>query len=261
MVRLDTFVSGICDGSVLDDCDFELLARGKDGEVRSLRFLGAYLIVDNGYLNWSCTVPPFGVTNNIDEICWSKWLESMRKDVECTFGILKCTWRILKSGVRIYGVDSVDHIWFTCCALHNWLLEIDGLTHKWVCGVQMSTSEWDGEMGCLDYEGVRVGVPNALARLSTNLDPRNYDSTGLGPGLDVVDETRIIMNRDFGEREEDITREIEIVRDRVRHECHLSLSVFRRLLVNHFSILFSQNIIVWPRRNKTPQRQLLLTSN
>ena len=30
MVRLDTFVSGICDGSVLDDCDFELLARGKD---------------------------------------------------------------------------------------------------------------------------------------------------------------------------------------------------------------------------------------
>ena len=61
MVRLDVFVSGIRDGSILDDCDFELLARGKDGEVKSLRFLGAYLIVDNGFLNWSCTVPPFGV--------------------------------------------------------------------------------------------------------------------------------------------------------------------------------------------------------
>ncbi len=72
MVRLDTFVSGIHDGSVLDNCDFELLARGKDGEVKKLRFSGAYLIVDNGYLNWSCTVPPFGVTNNIDEIRWSK---------------------------------------------------------------------------------------------------------------------------------------------------------------------------------------------
>ena len=229
--------------------------------MRSLRFLGAYLIVDNGYLNWSCTVPPFGVTNNINEIRWSKWLESMRKDVECTFGILKGRWRILKSRVRIYGVDSVDHIWFTCCALHNWLLEIDGLTQKWVCGVQM-TSEWEGEMGCLlEYEGVRVDVPNALARLSTNLDPRNYDSTGLGPGLDLVDETRTIMNRDFGEREDDITREIEIDGDRVRHVRHLSLAVFRRLLVNHFSILFSQNKIVWPRRNKTPQRRLLLTSN
>ena len=72
MLRLDTFVSGICDGSVLDNCDFELLARGKDGEVKKLCFSGAYLIVDNGYLNWSCTVPPFGVTNNIDEIRWSK---------------------------------------------------------------------------------------------------------------------------------------------------------------------------------------------
>jgi hypothetical protein len=40
-------------------------------------------------LDWLCTVPPFGVFNNIDEIRWSKWLESMRKDVECTFGILK----------------------------------------------------------------------------------------------------------------------------------------------------------------------------
>jgi hypothetical protein len=144
MVRLDTFVSGIHDGCILDDCKFELLACGKDGEVKTLSFLGAYLIVDNGYLDWSCTVPPFGVTNNIDEICWSKWLESMRKDVECTFGILKGKWRILKSGVRIYGVDLVDHVWFTCCALHNWLLEVDGLTEKWVGGIRKFRSNWEG---------------------------------------------------------------------------------------------------------------------
>ena len=60
--------------------------------------------------------------------------------------------------MRIHGVDSVDHIWFTCCALHNWLLEIDGLTHKWVGGVKMLTSEWDGEMGSLEFDGVRVDV-------------------------------------------------------------------------------------------------------
>jgi hypothetical protein len=72
-------------------------AHDKDGKVKKLRFSGAYLIVDNGYLNWSCTVPPFGVTNNVDEIRWSKWVESMRKDVECTFGILKRRWRILKA--------------------------------------------------------------------------------------------------------------------------------------------------------------------
>jgi hypothetical protein len=56
-----------------------------------------YVIVNNGYLQWSCTVPPFTITSDMDEIRWSKWLESMWKDVECTFGILKGRWRILKS--------------------------------------------------------------------------------------------------------------------------------------------------------------------
>ena len=120
------FVSEIRDGSVLDDVNFELLACNKDGKVKNLRFSGAYLIVDNGYLTWSCTVPPFGVTNNVDEIRWSKWLESMRKDVECTFGILKGRWRILKARVQIHGVDSVHYIWFTCCALHNLYLKLMG---------------------------------------------------------------------------------------------------------------------------------------
>ena len=41
---------------------------------------------------------------------------------------------------------------------------------------------------------------------SSNLDPRNYDSLGLGPGLDVVDETRTVMNQDLGESEEATTR-------------------------------------------------------
>ena len=242
-------MAGIHDSSVLDDTEFELLAWSKDGEVKLLRFSGAYLIVDNGYLNWSCTAPPFGVSNNIDEIRWTKWLESMRKDVECTFGILKGRWRILKSGVRTYGVDSVDHVWFTCCALHNWLLEVDGFSKKWVGGVQNLTRDWDGEIGSLEFDGVRVDVPNALARLSRNLDPHNYDSSGMGPGLDVVEETRNCMNRDLSESEEVTTREMEIGEDRVRQVRHLSLAVFRKLLVNHFAILFSQNKIVWPSRH------------
>jgi hypothetical protein len=49
-------------------------------------------------------------------------------------------------------------------------------------------------MGSLDYDGVEVVVPNALARLSRNLDPRNYDSFGMGPGLDVVGKIRTCMN-------------------------------------------------------------------
>ncbi len=114
MVRLDTFVSGICDGTVLNDVDFELLTHDKTGNIKILCFKGVYLICNNGYLSWSCTDSPFGNSNDINEIRWSKWLESMRKDTVCMFGILKGRWRILKSGVRIYGVNSVDYVWFTC---------------------------------------------------------------------------------------------------------------------------------------------------
>ena len=88
---MDSFISGIRDGIVLDldDVSFELFAHDMKGCLKKLRFSGAYVIVDNGYLDWSCTIPLFGVSNNIDEIRWSKWLESMPKDVKCTFGIMK----------------------------------------------------------------------------------------------------------------------------------------------------------------------------
>ena len=81
---------------------------------------------------WPATVPPFKVRNWVSEIRWSKWVESMRKDVDCVFGILKGWWRILKTGIRgVQGVEAVDKVWLTCCALHNWLLEIDGLDADW----------------------------------------------------------------------------------------------------------------------------------
>ena len=106
-----------------------------------------------------------------------------------------------------------------------------------------------------------MDVPNALAHLSRHLDPRNYDLLGLGPGLDMVDETRTIISRDLGDGEVATTQEMAIGKDHVRHVQHLSLAVFQHLLVKHFAILFSQNNIVWPRRYQTPQRQLLLTDN
>ena len=58
---------------------------------------------------------------------------SLRNDVECTFGILKGRWRILKSGIRIHGVtEQPNKVWLTCCAFHNMLLDIDGLDLQWL---------------------------------------------------------------------------------------------------------------------------------
>ena len=98
-------------------------------------------MVDNGYHDWSITVPPFTNTKFRDEIRWYEWMESMRKDVECAFGILKGRWRILKTGVCLHSTQAVDQVCLTCCAFHNILLKIDGLYDPWD-GRQVNTSEW-----------------------------------------------------------------------------------------------------------------------
>ncbi len=161
MIRFDKFLINIRDGPILTNNEFELLLYNKEGNVISVWYNGVYIIVDNGYLAWSCTIPPFSVTNKISKTRWSRWVESMHKDVECTFGILKGRWRFLKSGVCIYGVDKVDDIWLTCYALRNWLLDIDGLSGQRKDGVLVSN--WDGKLGWMDFDGLRESISNLIA--------------------------------------------------------------------------------------------------
>ena len=67
-----------------------------DGNVQSER--GMYLICDNGYLLWPTSICPYSKANNATlEGFFSTNLESVRKDVECTFGILKKRWKVLNN--------------------------------------------------------------------------------------------------------------------------------------------------------------------
>jgi hypothetical protein len=153
LILFDTFARGIFEGNTtLNGIKFELFEKDQNGNVLTIKYSGPYLIVDNGYLSWSTTLPPSKCPATQQELKWSNWLESIRKDVECTFGILKGRWRILKTGVRLHGVDSCDKIWKTCCALHNMLLEIDGLDKAWQMGVP---SDWEGELGLFSGNDVK----------------------------------------------------------------------------------------------------------
>jgi hypothetical protein len=140
LVRFDLFMSNLCDGAFDDKMEIELKTRqgmqcddehvvGED--TWTLKLKGAYVIFENGYLEWSTTVPPLKSSCNRLELRFSQWLESMRKDVECTFGILKGRWRMLKTGIRLHNTEVSDNIWLTCCALHNMLLDVDGLSKAW----------------------------------------------------------------------------------------------------------------------------------
>ena len=93
-----------------------------DGHVRTNR--GSYLICDNGYLRWPTTICPFTrVSCASAEGYFSSNLEGVRKDVECTFGILKKRWRVLNNGFFHREMEICSNIFITCCWLNNFLLE------------------------------------------------------------------------------------------------------------------------------------------
>ncbi len=140
--------------------------------------------MDNGYLAWPTTVPAIKTTSSRVEFRFSAWLESVRKDVECTF------WQILKTGIRLSGVDSSDKIFLTCCALHNWLLETDGLTNDWNNGIlaadpSQPLSDWDGLLCQLDPDDFAV-VLRAILNLHNPGAMQSYDLLGMGPGMGTV---------------------------------------------------------------------------
>ncbi len=86
---------------------------------------GAYLICNNGYLQWPTLICPFMRSKgNIPlESCFSANVESARKDVECCFGILKRRWKSLDRGFQYRGINICQHIFVACCVLHNMMLE------------------------------------------------------------------------------------------------------------------------------------------
>jgi hypothetical protein len=168
----------------------------------------------------------------------------MRKDVECTFGILKGRWRILKTGIRLHGTKPAYQIFKTCCALHNWLLEIDGLDDKWERGVP---SEWEGSLGQHHLSDPETAQFFALHRLEAPTDGGDvhYDlcSTGCGTGDGDYTSNNSLPRATSHDAIAEETRN-------VRRVWKLSLPFFRGKLIDHFDILWRQHKIEWPVRNR-----------
>jgi DDE superfamily endonuclease len=225
VVKYDTFLQDLRRTDLMQDVTFHLLER-RGNEVIQQKYRGAWVMVDNGYLRWAITVPPFKDTNSRKELLFSKWLESLRKDVECTFGIMKGRWRILKAGIRIHGIDKADDIWHTCCALHNWLLDIDGLTEPWDNASQIGGFD-SRDRRLMDEQGnmARYTDRTAIGRLGNDTWDDDDDDDD-----DLPHDTT-----------QAIAQNVRVVRD-------LSLDFFRSRLVEHFSIMYERREVLWPSR-------------
>ncbi len=95
----------------------------EDGDVGMAT--GMYLICNNGYICWPTTIGPYmrsesGGTRLED--LFSTNLESVRKDVECVFGILKSRWGCLDRGFKHRKMKVCGDIFTTCAVLHNMML-------------------------------------------------------------------------------------------------------------------------------------------
>lgn len=138
--------------------------------------------------------------------------------------------------MRLHSTQSVDRVWLTCCALHNWLLEIDGLDKPWD-GVNV-TSEWESEFGGLE----EIDAPMAMRNLLSPAQIREYDTSTIG-GVTHDDE-------DYDD--EDVAD--AVTDEGVINVRSLSLDYFRSKLIEHFDIKFKQGEIVWPRsRGQEPR--------
>ena len=135
----------------------------KNNNVVEIVSKGAWFIVDDSYLDWSFTIPPMKHPVTYEEITFSEWIESMRKDVECAFGIMKGRFEILKNGIRLESITKCDKVWRACFTLRNGLLLYDELDEGWEGGTSFC-NEWDTP-SC---------VPFSVQRLTSHPSKRNF---------------------------------------------------------------------------------------
>ena len=150
-------------------------------------------------------------------------------------GILKGRWRCLRYGIRLHGIESCDKLWLTCCALHNFLLEVDGLHDQWRNGVK---SIYETEMDN------STDLPFALKRLAKPNQERTYNLSKVGYGNDVVRTVNEEIN---------VGTKYNLDQNKVHNVKDLSLHQFRMKLITCFNIAFMHKKIVWPSRIKKPR--------
>jgi hypothetical protein len=78
-----------------------------------------FVLVDGIYPRYSRFVRglPQPITEN--EIRFTKWQESSRKDIERAFGVLQCKWKVLSYPIHTKNTDSIAKLMECCTILHN----------------------------------------------------------------------------------------------------------------------------------------------
>ena len=115
IVRFDGFVSAIHECGLYAEKTFNLYQC--DGVEKEYK--GYYLMCDGGYHRWRCLQCGYSQPLGESDSNYTSHIGSVRKDVECTFGILKIRFRILRSPIIYKKKVQIDNVFKFCCILHN----------------------------------------------------------------------------------------------------------------------------------------------
>ena len=209
IVKFDKAVTGLRDGKYGNhSCD----VYDKNGNTVEMK--GCYLINDNGYQKWSTLMEPSKNSITNEELEWSEMLESLRKDIECAFGILKQLFAILKYGARVTSMETMDHIFLTCCSIYNQRMRQLGKDEPWQ-NILDHSDETEEEVGFFKrMVEMHKNVPEAEVGLpldvELDIDDNSDENVEVGPSHDVR----------------------------------------KQMLINHFSYCAQNKMIKWPRENK-----------
>ena len=108
----------------------------------------------------------------------------MRKDAECTFGILKKRWHILKNHLLIRKKAHIDNIVFTCAILHNMLIEYD----KW---------EDEDDLDDIAADMHELRMDERIVNIRNGPADRNYAGGGniMQPDVEVENEWSMLDDK------------------------------------------------------------------
>lgn len=154
----------------------------------------------------------------------------------------------------------IDKIWFTCCALHNMLLDDDNLDGDWHRGWDRENEDvasgkktmFEGAAGnhdAADFEK-KNGMSKNVKRNRGIMELRNFEIYDSSSRIKSKDQDWSYRDNDKSEPKQmkDVAAEVGW------NKCYVTRTLdfdeFRNELVRHFSALWKQKKVVWPTRNR-----------
>ena len=235
ITKYDAFCMDVKQEKRFKDVEFSIIDENEIARICK----GVYFICDGGYPKDPYLINPFGARSDMAEVYWSEWLESVRKDVECTFGVLKARFRILRNGMRFHKKIVVDAVMITCCILHNMLLHCDGL----------DMSQWNNDE---DWENIdpNAGEEEDIEVIDdVDLVPITNLDTEHAPAIPYATLRTLIPD---SYRSAVITSAELIQRDMSNHKMK------RRRLVRHFASQYKNGKLEWPKEFKLKRKNMML---